>query len=47
MEKTALLVVDVQEALVAKHPWREEEFIASLRRLVALCRKNGTEEMLK
>lgn len=43
MKDTALLVVDVQEALVAEHPEREEEFLCLLRRLISFCRKDGVE----
>lgn len=43
MHKTALLVVDVQEALVEGHPYREEEFLGNLQQLLAAARGNGVE----
>lgn len=43
MTKTALLVVDVQEALVGDHPYREAEFIGSIRRLLETARQNRVE----
>lgn len=43
MTKTALLVVDVQEALVGGHPYREAEFISSISRLLKTARQNKIE----
>ena len=43
MNKAALLVIAVQEALVAAQPYREGEFLALLRRLIARSRERGAE----
>lgn len=37
----ALIVIDVQTALVAKHPSNEEGFIAAVSALIDACRSNG------
>lgn len=37
----ALIVIDVQTALVAKHPSSEEGFIAAVSALIDACRDNG------
>ncbi|WP_438434547.1 cysteine hydrolase family protein [Gorillibacterium sp. sgz500922] len=43
MSKKALLVVDVQEALVAENPYRRQELIAAIKRLKAACAQAGVE----
>ena len=43
MKNTALLVVDVQTALVRSHPYKETEFIASIQELTDTARQHGME----
>lgn len=43
MEKTALLLVDVQKALVEGHPYREEEFLRNTACLLEAARRNRIE----
>ncbi len=43
MSKKALLVIDVQNDLVAEHPYREEVMINSLFNLVSACRSKDIE----
>lgn len=43
MSKTALLVVDVQEALVAENPYNKEFTINNIENLINNCRNNGME----
>ncbi len=43
MKNTALLVVDVQNALVSFHPYRETEFLANIRSLIDAARQSGME----
>ena len=43
MGKIAVLIVDVQKALVEAHPYREEEFLQELENLADSARKAGTE----
>ena len=43
MKNTALLVVDVQTALISFHPYRETELIKELRTLIKAARQNGME----
>ena len=43
MGKMAVLIVDVQKALVEAHPYREEEFLQELENLADSARKAGTE----
>jgi len=43
MKNTALLVVDVQTALMNFHPYKETEFLAKLRALIKTARQNGME----
>ncbi|ADL51987.1 cysteine hydrolase family protein [Clostridium cellulovorans] len=43
MENTALLVVDVQNALVSEKPFALEEVIGNIKRLIEICRKNKVE----
>lgn len=40
MKPDALLVIDVQTALVALHPYEEDVFLARLQRLITACRQN-------
>ena len=40
---TALLVVDVQRGLVARGPWRADEVIGNIARLMGACRNAGVE----
>lgn len=42
-EKIALLVVDVQNALVDENPYKKEDFIGNLVRLIEVCRQNEVE----
>lgn len=43
MSKKALLVVDVQTALVEAHPYNEETLIKNIKELIENCRKNSIE----
>lgn len=43
MEKTVLLVVDVQTALVEKHPCKEGIIVRNIKKLIRECRKNQIE----
>ena len=43
MGKMAVLIVDVQKALVEAHPYREEEFLQELENLADSARKAGTK----
>lgn len=43
MEQTALLIVDMQTALVAGHPCREAELLGNLQTLLGAARSGGTE----
>lgn len=43
MENTALLVVDVQNALVKASPFAIEEIIINLKKLIKTCRENNVE----
>ena len=43
MGKIAVLIVDVQKALVEAHPYREEEFLQELKRVADGARKAGAE----
>lgn len=43
MNKTALLVIDVQNALVSEHPYQEVTLINSLVNLISSCRDKGIE----
>lgn len=43
MEKTALLVVDVQTALIAEHPYREKETVETIREIISWCRNHQIE----
>lgn len=43
MGETALLVVDVQTALLDGHPYRERETLKNWQDLLAVCRKKGVE----
>ncbi|MDV3427252.1 MAG: cysteine hydrolase [Bacillota bacterium] len=43
MKNTALLVVDVQNALVSEKPFDVEEVISSIKKLIAACRENNVE----
>lgn len=43
MKNTALLVVDVQNALVAERPFDIEEVINNIKRLIDSCRKNNVD----
>ena len=40
MKPDALIVIDVQTALVALHPYEEDAFLARLRRLITACRRS-------
>jgi nicotinamidase-related amidase len=41
--KTALLIVDVQKALVDEHPYDEKAFLERLGRLIGAARENGVD----
>ncbi|SHK25328.1 Nicotinamidase-related amidase [Clostridium cavendishii DSM 21758] len=43
MRKRALLVVDVQNALVSGNPFAREEIISNIETLIKVCRDNGIE----
>jgi Amidases related to nicotinamidase len=43
MNKTALVVIDVQNALVEAHPYNEGVMIDNLKRLIEIARKKGIE----
>ncbi|MEW9122462.1 MAG: cysteine hydrolase family protein [Thermotaleaceae bacterium] len=43
MKNTALLVVDVQNALVLAKPFAAEEVIGNIKKLIKACRENGVE----
>jgi nicotinamidase-related amidase len=43
MSNTALLVVDVQEALVAENPYNKEFTINNIEKLINICRNNNME----
>lgn len=43
MGKTALLVIDVQQALVGLHPYREGEFLSTIQQLLQTARNNNIE----
>ena len=43
MENVALLVVDVQEGLVALHPYEEEQVINNIKTLISFCRDQEIE----
>lgn len=43
MENTALLVVDVQNALVSAGPFNIEEVISNIKKLIDACRENNVE----
>ncbi len=43
MENTALLIVDVQTALVNFHPYKEVEFLGNIQKLIDTARQNGME----
>ncbi|QHQ61695.1 isochorismatase family protein [Anaerocolumna sedimenticola] len=43
MGKTALLVIDVQNALVKEHPYQEDSMIHSLEQLISSCRDKEIE----
>ncbi|WMJ88938.1 cysteine hydrolase family protein [Anaerocolumna sp. MB42-C2] len=43
MGKTALLVIDVQNALVKEHPYQEEGMLHSLENLISCCRDKNIE----
>ena len=41
--KTALLIVDVQEALIGGHPYDEENFLERLKTVIAAARDTGVD----
>lgn len=43
MSKKALLVVDVQRALVEAHPYNEKDMVNNIKELIQHCRKNNIE----
>jgi len=43
MSHCVLLVVDVQVALIEKHPYNETRFLENIKRLIAVSRESGTE----
>ena len=43
MKNTALLIVDVQRALIDNHPFHEAELLRNIERLLATARKNHIE----
>jgi len=44
MKNTALLVIDVQNALVLSKPFAIEEVISNIKRLIKTCRENSVED---
>jgi len=43
MNRTVLLAVDVQTALINRHPYNEEKVLANIGELLAYCRDHGIE----
>lgn len=43
MEKTALMVIDVQNTLVSANPFAFDEIIGNVKKLINTCRKNNVE----
>ena len=43
MKNTALLVVEIQTALINFHPYKEAEFLANIRKLIETARQNSIE----
>ncbi len=43
MSKSVLLIVDVQTALVEKHPYNEQNVIDNIKKLISTARGNGKE----
>ncbi|MFP7472526.1 cysteine hydrolase family protein [Niallia taxi] len=43
MGKTVLLVVDVQEALMAEHPYNEQKLVENIKLLISAARDNNQE----
>lgn len=43
MSKTALLVVDVQEALVAENPYNKDNTLSNIEKIIKSCRDNNME----
>lgn len=43
MNKTALVIIDVQNSLVRDHPYHEEIFLNSLVKLISACREKSVE----
>ena len=43
MKNTVLLVVDVQNALIAKQPYRGQELLENIGVLTGACRESGIE----
>lgn len=43
MENTVLLIVDMQEGLLKRHPYREEQLLSNITSLAGAARENGIE----
>ena len=43
MKDTALLVVDVQTAMIEDHPYNEATVLSNIAALISFCRENGLE----
>jgi nicotinamidase-related amidase len=43
MKHDAIIVIDVQKALVEEHPYQEEVFISNLQKLITACRNKGIQ----
>lgn len=43
MENTVLLIVDMQEGLLKRHPYREEQLLSNITSLAGTARENGIE----
>lgn len=41
MKPDAMIVIDVQTALIEAHPYREEAFLGTLQTLLTACRRHG------
>ena len=43
MEKTALIIIDIQEALMADHPYNEKNVIDNIKKVISICRETDME----
>lgn len=43
MENTVLLIVDMQEGLLKRHPYREEQLLSNITSFAGTARENGIE----